>query len=271
MATLSQNISQAINDFNSIKSAIEDKGVTVPSGTPTADYADLIENIPAGDATSFIAMVQRSPLSVIIPDDTTSIGDYAFYRYSNLQGVTIPNSVTSIGEVAFFGCSSLQSVTIPSSVTRIKNNAFFDCSSLQSVTVPNSVTSMGISVFGQCYALTSAVLGSGITSIPDGTFYSCRSLQSLTISGVVTGRVGNNVFNGCNSLTNLTIASGFNANNLNLSASTLYSAQTIVGWLNALADRTGETAYTLTIGATNLAKLTAEEIAIATSKNWNIA
>jgi hypothetical protein len=41
--------------------------------------------------------------------------------------------------------------------------------------------------------------------------------------------------------------------------------------LEALADRTGETAYTLTIGATNLNKLTAEQKAIAIGKNWNLA
>lgn len=41
--------------------------------------------------------------------------------------------------------------------------------------------------------------------------------------------------------------------------------------INGLADLTGQTAQTLTIGNTNIAKLTEEDIAIATSKNWTIA
>ena len=64
---------------------------------------------------------------------------------------------------------------------------------------------------------------------------------------------------------------GFNAKNLALSASTLYTAETIVSWLEALADRTGQSTYTLTIGSTNIAKLTETEIAIATNKNWTLA
>jgi hypothetical protein len=41
--------------------------------------------------------------------------------------------------------------------------------------------------------------------------------------------------------------------------------------INGLADLTGQTPKTLTLGATLLAKLTEEDIAIATNKNWTIA
>ncbi len=38
-----------------------------------------------------------------------------------------------------------------------------------------------------------------------------------------------------------------------------------------LGDNTGQSALTLTLGATNLAKLTDEDKAIATAKNWTLA
>ena len=42
--------------------------------------------------------------------------------------------------------------------------------------------------------------------------------------------------------------------------------------LNKLADVTSETdTYTLTLGATNLAKITAEDVAIGTNKGWTIS
>jgi hypothetical protein len=41
--------------------------------------------------------------------------------------------------------------------------------------------------------------------------------------------------------------------------------------INGLADLTGQTAQTLTLGETLIAKLTEEDIAIATAKNWTIA
>lgn len=43
--TLSENIEQAINDFNEIKQAIESKGLDVPDGTTTSQYDDLILEI----------------------------------------------------------------------------------------------------------------------------------------------------------------------------------------------------------------------------------
>ena len=39
--------------------------------------------------------------SITIPNGVTSIGDYAFYKCSNLMSITIPDSVTSIGNYAF--------------------------------------------------------------------------------------------------------------------------------------------------------------------------
>ena len=41
--------------------------------------------------------------------------------------------------------------------------------------------------------------------------------------------------------------------------------------INGLADLTGKTQQTLALGNTNMAKLTANEITIATNKNWKIA
>jgi hypothetical protein len=87
---------------------------------------------------------------LIIPDGVTSIGNNAFYRYSDLTSVVIPNSVTSIGSRAFSGCSGLTSVEIPNSVTSIGDSAFRDCYSLTSVVIPNSVTSIGSSAFAHC-------------------------------------------------------------------------------------------------------------------------
>ena len=69
--------------------------------------------------------------NLIIPDDVTSIPNYAF-QYVNLNSVTIPSNVTSIGEYAFYG-SSVQSVRMADSVTSVGTNAFAKCSSLDKV------------------------------------------------------------------------------------------------------------------------------------------
>ena len=48
MATLEENINQAISDFDDIEAAIEEKGVDVPAGTDTSNYGNLIRSIPTG-------------------------------------------------------------------------------------------------------------------------------------------------------------------------------------------------------------------------------
>ena len=53
--TLAQNITQAINDFDGVKTAIAAKGVNVPTGTPTAQYGNLIGSIPAATDALFIS------------------------------------------------------------------------------------------------------------------------------------------------------------------------------------------------------------------------
>ena len=47
---------------------------------------------------------------MVIPDNVTTIDDYAFYSCSGLTSVVIPDSVTCIGEGAFKGCSALKDV-----------------------------------------------------------------------------------------------------------------------------------------------------------------
>ena len=49
--------------------------------------------------------------TTIIPDDVTSIGDYAFFYRGSLTSITIPESVTSIGEYAVYNCTKLTSIT----------------------------------------------------------------------------------------------------------------------------------------------------------------
>ena len=225
--------------------------------TPSNADAITAQNIKEGvtilgvtgilESSNIGQLISGEITTLNIPDNVTKIRDYAFQKCSNLSTITIPESVTTIGTYAFRNCTSLTNITIPNSVTTIGTYAFSDCTSLTNITIPNSVTTIG------SYA-----------------FSDCSSLKSITIPNSVTS-ISSNVFRNCTSLTNVTIENGFNANGLNLSASTKYTHDTILSWLNALYDRTGLDAYKLIIGTTNLNKLTDEEKAIATNKNWTLA
>ena len=202
MSSLSQNIGQAISDFDNIKQAIEDKGVTV-GNAKTSEYAGKIGEIQTGQEVMFSADGRCYVPNIIIPNSVTSIANNAFQGCISLESVIISNSVTSIGVLAFAGCTSLTSITIPNMVTSISDNAF---------------------------------------------------QGSLNITDIQLGQ-------------------GFNAP-LTLSSwwgTIQLSVDCMVAMFGALAELTGQTAKTLKLGATNLAKLTDEQKQIATDKNWNLA
>ena len=139
--------------------------------------------------------------NLIIPDEVTNIGDYAFSCCTGLASITIPDSVTSIGDGAFCGCTGLTSITIPDSVTSIGDIAFSDCERLTSVTIPDSVTSIGKRAFSNCYNIKNIIVPKGVKYIEYGTFSDCSGLENLTINGAE--RLYENSLSNCSSLKNI--------------------------------------------------------------------
>jgi len=145
-----------------------------------------------------------------IPDNVTSIDDYAFYNCSSFTGsLMIGDSVVSIGNYAFSNCFRLTgSLTIGDSVTSIGNNAFSDCRGFTgNLKIPDSVTSIGESAFSGCSGFTGdLIIGNSVISIGKRAFYLCKGFTgSLTIPDSVIS-IGNDAFIRCESFTgNLTI------------------------------------------------------------------
>ena len=103
-------------------------------------------------------------------------------------------------------------------------------------------------------------------------FYYCLNLKELYN---IPNFLGNYPFvyfiSGCTNLEIVTVVNNFNTSGLNLTASTKFSAETLVAVLENLADRTGLVSYSIVFGPDNLAKLNDEQITIATNKNWIIS
>ena len=133
---------------------------------------------------------------LVIPDGVTAIGDYAFYRCSNLTSVTIPNSVTSIGDYAFFDCDSMINITIPDSVTTIGSDALSCCSNLTSITIPDSVTSIGDDAISGCSRLTDVTIGHRVKSIGKRAFSSCSKLENVYCKPTTPPTLGIDAFKG---------------------------------------------------------------------------
>ena len=103
----------------------------------------------------------------------------------------------------------------------------------------------------------------------DGMFQLCRSLT--TVPEMNTSRVTNmnSMFSACYSLTELGGLVGLKVS-LDLSSCSKLTHESLLNVINKATDVTTSPA-TLTLGSTNLAKLSDAEKGIATSKGWTLA
>lgn len=101
-------------------------------------------------------------------------------------------------------------------------------------------------------------------------FNECVNLVTVHQLDVTKVTTASRAMYNCRNLTNL--GGFFNLSvDLDLSQSTLLTVESLMNVINNLKDLTGDSAQTLTLGATNLAKLTDEQKAVATNKNWVLA
>ena len=200
--------------------------------------------------------------------------NFMFQKCYSLQSIPELNTSQETSFNYMFGnCYSLQ--TIPelntSSGTSF-NYMFNNCYSLQ--TIPELNTSSGTSfssMFGNCYSLqTIPELNTSSGASFSDMFINCSSLQTITRLNLNSANFIGSFFSGNSKLEFINLLNI--TKSLSLSSSTKYSRETLVnGVLNNLVDLTGQTSQTLTLGSTNLNKLTEEDKLIAVNKNWILA
>ncbi len=115
------------------------------------------------------------------------------------------------------------------------------------------------------------IIVTGVTLNNTFSFSSLVTIRELVVDENTT-QASNAGFDGLSSLQNLTIT-GTITFNLNLSWSPLTheSIMSVISALKDYSEDTSGTAHTITLGTTNLAKLTDAEKAIATEKGWTLA
>lgn len=105
------------------------------------------------------------------------------------------------------------------------------------------------------------------------TGYTVERIERL-IFGVPCSHGEGQPFSSCNKITHIGFEGTIDCNRLNFSNCTLLDKESLVALLNCLVDKstdTSSTTWKITIGDTNLAKLTADEQNIAIQKGWNLS
>lgn len=191
-------------------------------------------------------------------------------------------------QAMFYNCENIETIPLlNTSNIKNMNGIFYNCIKLKTIPLldTSSVTNMS-AAFAYCESLESvpSLNFSNVTNM-DSTFAYCEGLQ--TIPKIDTSKVVNinGAFVDCLELVNVggfqnlgssyTVGAASNYENykLALGRSTKMSHDSLINIINNLYDiaSKGCNPQTLNIGATNLAKLTDEEIAIATNKGWTVS
>ena len=248
---------------NRLATNLVSKGVSAEGTETTTELINKVNDIESGgtsvinpewtDWRNFSCYDNRNDLVAKLKySDTANGTDFGNMFYYCGALTSIPQLDTSKGTnfaSMFYYCDSLTSVpSLDTSKGTNFGNMFYYCTALTSV--PPLDTSKGTnfnSMFYYCDSLTSIPLlnmSSMSSTSWSSMFYNCAALENVTFEGTIPVRGNMNVFSSCPNLT----------------------VDSLMSFINALTNMNSSATYTITIGSTNLAKLTEEQIQIATDK-----
>lgn len=237
------------NTYNSFKDL-----TTIPQFSSNGNHYKFIPNLPLPSNTKSLFMYWYDIIEV--PDflnlnEITDVSNFFAGCYS-LRDFKYSGDFNATNSIAglFQQCTNLSGdISINAQNATSANSAFYLCKNINSITL----TTAPLTTYGQI-------------------FLNATKLQSVyNLNLGETSEAQYQPFY-CSNLTNITFADGSIINNsTSFSSCTKLTVDSILNILNILKDLTGSTSATLTLGAGNLAKLTDEQKAIATNKNWVLA
>ena len=161
----------------------------------TVTFGDKVERIPAflfspASDSSYSPKIT----SVIIGKNVEDVGDYAFRWCEYITSITIGKNIESIGNHAFYGCDSLTKVNYTGTIdswAQIKFSSY-----------DSNPLSCGASLYINDVLQTEVIINA--ERINASAFNGCTSLTNVTIGNSVTS-IGYRAFYNCTSLTSVEI------------------------------------------------------------------
>ena len=118
---------------------------------------------------------------IVIGDGVTSMGNYAFRGFSELERVTIAGSVIYCGACDFDMCPKLVSLTLNEGTEVIGPKCFEKCTALTSVAFPSTLRAIDFKAFRTCDALTDISYNGTAREWKDNVRISMSSLGNAPI------------------------------------------------------------------------------------------
>lgn len=301
MPTISEQLTQLISDRDDLVDNLILKGITGLTGDET--FTELVpEVLNITQQGTIWSEIGYSSEPDVITDginyakqimqnwDSTQT-NYSNKFSSNFSLMFMPKVSTSNGTNfynMFYNCKRL--IYIPQIDTSNGTNfygMFSSCDALKKISLidTSNGTAMG-SMFDGCTSLTTIPQ---IDTSNNTNFYSmfrgCSSLTTVPTLNMSSATNINDMFYPCSKLENLggltnlgqaystSQSANYSEYKLDLSTCSRLTHDSLMNVINNLYDiaTKGCNTQQLVLGSTNLAKLTAEEIAIATNKGWTVS
>lgn len=202
------------------------------------NYADsaLINNTQNRDkdviGDIFAKYTGNEPI-VSLDEGVTKIADRAFYNNEAIRDVSLPETIQAIGDFAF-ARTNIRNMIIPEGTTDIGYGAFYNCNILENIYIPTTLENVELGAFDGTRWLddwkhnpdandflvvgdrillaykgseSNIAIPDGIYKIAPGAFYNNTNIKSVMLPSTVN-TVGEDAFNGCTNLNQLTLNEG---------------------------------------------------------------
>lgn len=255
---------------------MEIEGVT--SGTSSmfknCIYLTKVPSFDTSNCSDFSYMFQGANRLIEVPSLDLSNATHTYNMFNGCYLITdVELDMPKVYEASnmFQGCSNLKHVKLnTTSALQYGTYLFSNCRSLESIEPFTNLISNWNYAFSGCTSLKSLENHKIMVNYGNYMFRNCQSLETLPLIWCYSTYKYNltGMFEGCTNLVNFGGFSGVKVQ-FDLSPCTKLSHESLLNVINNLENVTSST--TLTLGTTNLAKLTDEEKAIATGKGWTLA
>ena len=146
--------------------------------------------------------------NLVIPQDVTAIGNYAFYNDLALNSVTLPVSVTRVGTLAFAGCGNLARVDVAdiggwstiqfadtlANPLAIAKHLFVNDREVTELEIPEGSTTIGDFAFYNAVSLVSAIIPSTVQTVGKMAFYGTAMGEVFCLAAMPPAMVGTQSF-----------------------------------------------------------------------------
>lgn len=199
--SIASEITRMLTAKADIKTAIEAKGVTVPSSATLDEFSDYIDEISGGggEGGDIDALLDGSITT--LTSNTTKICNSGLVNRTSLKSLYLPNCLQLENSGALQGCTNLETLSIPV-CTYIGSNATNNDTKLTTLIAPKIQT---INAMGLKSIRVPILCFPEIVSSLNSSFEQNTALTTVDFGATYVGSGGfyNYAFNGCTSFNTL--------------------------------------------------------------------